>query len=212
MTRRILTFVAPLLACALIQVGTLAAASANSTSQTQLTARLLSQADLPAGWDVYSQNGTAANDDLLTGGCLANATSWVTHHPGTPSADEEGSTTEGRNLFEEALSTGKNAQHHVQLLVRALDNCHGSSTEWHGFHITVSATVIQIPGLGVGSHSFAVDFREGLGASATDDRWDVSLFRVGAVYGSFQYHANEMRTSAFRILALAAVGKVALNS
>jgi hypothetical protein len=197
-----------LMAWTIIQFGILVPANSGASTQTQLTAKLLSQADVPAGWYVYPHNGTASEEFMLTNGCLASATIWVIHHPNSSSVGVQGSTTQGRSLFFEGLATGKNAQHHLQLLVDDLDRCHSSPSDWRGFHIAITANPLALTGLGVNSHAFAVDDHEGLGANATDVRWDIVLFQAGPIYGSFSYQANPIRAAMFRELAVDAVHKV----
>jgi hypothetical protein len=187
-------------------------ATASTLSRPPLATKLLTASDLPAGWYVFPEKGTTQSVDLPTGGCLAKATSWLASHPSAQSASIQGSTTQGRSLFDEALATGENTKRHFQLLVRALGRCHDSPSEWRGFQVAVTAKALPIPVPGVSSHAFTVDFREGQGINTTDDRWDVLLFQIGTVYGSFQFHTNPNRITTFVMLSRAAINKIERSS
>lgn len=181
--------------------------AASTLPQQPLAAELLSTDNLPTGWSVYPEDKSHHDSQLTLGGCLARATAWSTRHPAI-GVGVQGSTLQGRSLFEEELATGGNASRHLQLLVAALDHCRDSSTHLLSIKVVVNAKPLSMRALGTSAHAFAVDFLEGQGSTTTHDRWDYVLFQNGTVYGSFGYHANPIRTRAFQMLATAAINKV----
>lgn len=140
-----------------------AAIPAPGATPASLAAKLLTPADLPAGWS----RDSASNDPLLQTGCpLLNTTSWNTELTGHGEADLNGGMT-GPFLVE-TIATGDAA--HVTTawgkLVSGLPACttytHGGANGSSTFSITRSS----LPAYGDGSYSFTLQIKISNGVNA----------------------------------------------
>jgi pimeloyl-ACP methyl ester carboxylesterase len=192
------------------------ATSQAATAEPTLSSRLLSLADLPAGWSVAP--GTAAKASQLTTSPCGAALVAVMDPPGLPKstigpAYASTSFLEGTVLPElrETLAGGAQAQQAWNRFDAALAGCRAVTFVHRGTKVLATGNPLALPRLGRSSSAYAWNIREASSQSGSDV--DLIFFRTANYYGYLSYlDVGAPQVSTVTAFARAAVAKAANGS
>ncbi len=199
-TRRV-TSLAALLALAIAAF--LTSGCAGGSPASTLAGRLLSVADLPAGWSAAPTNSSTVQTSAP---CLSN----LTANPQGPTFASAG-FVQGTSIpvLGEALSAGPRAQQRWQSLNQALARCRSATITVAGTKAAVAIAPLPFPRVGSASAAYAWTFTvEGIRFGA-----DLILFQAGTYAGYLVYSdLGSPATATVEAFADAAVAKAVHGS
>lgn len=136
----------------------------SAASPSGLAAKVLTPADMPAGWGI---DATATNPPMQSGCGLWNPTGWNGSLAGRAEADLSAGLT-GPFLVEE-LAAGTSAQvaSAWQKLVGSLSQCATYAHGGAGGSSTFTTARASLPGYGDGSYSFTLNIKVSTGVDAS---------------------------------------------
>lgn len=154
--RRLISSAALAVLAMLAAVCLLAAGCGGTPSAAdELSSRLLTAADLPAGWSATAVNPASAQTSPL---CLSGLASWSTSSPGVISASAAFAAGPAIPVLGEALFAGPQAAQRWQTVNQAMADCISATVVIDGQREAVQVQKLAFPRVGTSSQAYQWSF------------------------------------------------------